>query len=574
MALKSGSADVQAFMSGRPILSSTRFLRADSDEASSLLPELLFGMKLALAAYGCPMLAYTTNCCCLLCQLSPGNNKQTAGCCCCCCFDFRRCRNDPGAVARASVEALLRRSGIGPDEFQLLHVSQELPEAAGCTPFYVGLDKRRNRLVVAIRGTLSMRDVLTDLRADAERIWAPPEEVHTPEAVQSTPEAVQSTPEAVQSTPEANQSTPEANQSTPEANQSTPEAVQSTPEANQSTPEAVQSTPVANQSTPEAVQSAPEAVQSAPESVQSTPEAVRSTPDSTDFRPKTVHYSEELIKTRSESQINWKMKVDRPHPEATCSSHSGIARAAEQVHQLLLSSGWLTETPTDLPLLLTGHSLGAGVAVVLGLRMRAAGSGSVSGSASGSASCRASDRRPRVLAFSPPGGLLCAAGTEVSRQFVTSVVVGKDAVCRLGLAQLDGMRATMTSLLGGARRPKWRIICCGNGVSSAASDSLDGIEVDDFVEGLLRRDWHAAAAAETGRPPLYLPGRILHLVRPARPTKSAPLLWRAVWADRDDFDELLVSPSMLRDHLPDCVLEALEQLVEQLDREGQLQLSA
>ncbi|XP_037774367.1 diacylglycerol lipase-alpha-like [Penaeus monodon] len=38
----------------------------------------------------------------------------------------------------------------------------------GETPFFVALDHRRRAIVISIRGTLSMKDVITDLNAESE----------------------------------------------------------------------------------------------------------------------------------------------------------------------------------------------------------------------------------------------------------------------------------------------------------------------------------------------------------------------------------------------------------------------
>jgi len=36
--------------------------------------------------------------------------------------------------------------------------------------------------------------------------------------------------------------------------------------------------------------------------------------------------------------------------------------------------------------------------------------------------------------------------------------------------------------------------------------------------------------------------------------------YEAIWADMKDFDEVLISPTMVQDHWPDKVLEALEKV--------------
>uniref|UniRef100_A0A1I8HGW0 sn-1-specific diacylglycerol lipase n=1 Tax=Macrostomum lignano TaxID=282301 RepID=A0A1I8HGW0_9PLAT len=194
--LKDKSNQVLQFMSGRPIYLSTNFLQLTDPIELSNYRIALRCMKYALAAYGCPMLAYTGRLCCLLCDLNMcccgsaqtltredrprrdstascssvcnsadndycdsdnSDRSQTAGCCCC-----RLYRPE------ASIEALLRQRGIDGSQFRLLHLCTDL--GIERTPFYVGIDYRMRRVIVAIRGTLSLQDVLTDLTADSEAI--------------------------------------------------------------------------------------------------------------------------------------------------------------------------------------------------------------------------------------------------------------------------------------------------------------------------------------------------------------------------------------------------------------------
>lgn len=66
--------------------------------------------------------------------------------------------------------------------------------------------------------------------------------------------------------------------------------------------------------------------------------------------------------------------------------------------------------------------------------------------------------------------------------------------------------------------------------------------------------------------PLYPPGRIIHIVR-NHPKKEEKLVkkhdpvYQALWADNTDFDEVLISPVMVQDHMPDKVLDALKELL-------------
>jgi hypothetical protein len=41
--------------------------------------------------------------------------------------------------------------------------------------------------------------------------------------------------------------------------------------------------------------------------------------------------------------------------------------------------------------------------------------------------------------------------------------------------------------------------------------------------------------------------------------KNEPV-YQALWVDNMDFDEVLISPVMIQDHMPDKVLEALEKV--------------
>ena len=53
----------------------------------------------------------------------------------------------------------------------LLHAhSFPFPIQIGETPFYVALDNKYKKVVICVRGTLSLQDVLTDLKADAETL--------------------------------------------------------------------------------------------------------------------------------------------------------------------------------------------------------------------------------------------------------------------------------------------------------------------------------------------------------------------------------------------------------------------
>merc|ERR1719369_47521 len=73
----------------------------------------------------------------------------------------------------------------------------------------------------------------------------------------------------------------------------------------------------------------------------------------------------------------------------------------------------------------------------------------------------------RCFAFSPPGGLLSKAAVNYSKDFVTSVVLGKDVVPRIGLHQLEALRHDLVQAIQQSQEPKWRtltssMVCCSS----------------------------------------------------------------------------------------------------------------
>eukprot|EP00884_Botryococcus_braunii_P013120 jgi/Botrbrau1/21809/Bobra.0190s0029.1 len=125
-------------------------------------------------------------------------------------------------------------------------------------------------------------------------------------------------------------------------------------------------------------------------------------------------------------------------------AHLGILRAAKAVVEDLQTTGVLKALleGTPLPngdvrdcrgwrLVVTGHSLGAGAAVLVSLYLR--------------------NFWPdlRCWAFSPPGGLADRNVAAASESFCTSVVVGKDWIPRLTLRSIENLRDDM--VVAGAR---------------------------------------------------------------------------------------------------------------------------
>lgn len=78
---------------------------------------------------------------------------------------------------------------------------------------------------------------------------------------------------------------------------------------------------------------------------------------------------------------------------------------------------------------MTGHSLGAGVATILSLKLKK----------------EFSD--VRCIAYSPPGGLISEALADYTKSFVLSVVVGDDIVPRLSILSVHFLKADILRVI-------------------------------------------------------------------------------------------------------------------------------
>lgn len=408
--VKSSKNDVYEFLSGVPITPRTRFLQLSSLEGKEEFEKIVHYMRFALAIYGWPMFVVSSSSIevCKMCPLLR---------CWRCCFSSE---GEPEVVedncCGCNVAAFRM---MAPSEgLDLVYVTYHVD--VGETPFFVALDHRRRAIVISIRGTLSMKDVITDLNAESEPL---------------------------------------------------------------------------------------------------------------------------PMDTIKEDWLG----------------HKGMVSAAEYIRRKLREDDILnrafrfdTTRGTQLyDLVLVGHSLGAGTAAILAILLK--------------------QEHPNLscFAYSPPGGLLSMPAAEYTRAFITSVVVGKDVVPRIGLHQMEAMRADLINAIQRSRDPKWKTIassfrCCG-----AWEDS--GGEAEEFSTTRAAMRDHAShpsdsSIALTVHQPLFPPGRILHVVRHhpnkrQRWMRTPKPVYQAVWRDNEDFDEVLISPCMIQDHMPDQVLKALEKVL-------------
>uniref|UniRef100_A0A674BP07 Diacylglycerol lipase-beta n=1 Tax=Salmo trutta TaxID=8032 RepID=A0A674BP07_SALTR len=252
----------------------------------------------------------------------------------------------------------------------------------------------------------------------------------------------------------------------------------------------------------------------------------------------------------------------------TCYAHKGMSQAASYICKKLLNDGILNQAFTIAPeykLVITGHSLGGGTASLLAILLRS------------------SFPTLRCYAFSPPGGLMSKALADYSKEFVVSVVLGKDLVPRLSYPNMEDLKRRILKMVSNCNKPKYRILLQG------CWYELFGGEPDDFPtemdnrrkeelnqpllgeESLLIRSsssYQGLASEESpvhgSHLPLFLPGRILHITEdgPSRRSCFSQVRYRVQWSSETAFRSVLISPRMMADHMPDAVLLSLRSLTQ------------
>ena len=183
-------------------------------------------------------------------------------------------------------------------------------------------------------------------------------------------------------------------------------------------------------------------------------------------------------------------------------------------------------------LVVTGHSLGAGTAVILAFILRLE---------YGSLKC---------VAFGPPGGLLNVTASQLSTDFVTSVVVGDDLVPRLSVNGYLKLLSKMRSTLMACQLPKHKVLATGlcNCLSPLTwrqrlrQDPAVSLAIEDepldygTTEHLNCGNWQE----------MFPPGKIIHIYKTQTDEQAVSMCFR----DPKEFNDILVSAKMINDHAP------------------------
>ncbi|XP_067561563.1 diacylglycerol lipase-beta isoform X2 [Pseudorca crassidens] len=248
-----------------------------------------------------------------------------------------------------------------------------------------------------------------------------------------------------------------------------------------------------------------------------------------------------------------------------CWAHKGISQAARYVYRRLVNDGILSQAFSVAPeyrLVIVGHSLGAGAAALLTIMLRSP------------------YPRVRCYAFSPPRGLLSKSLYEYSKTFIVSLVLGKDVIPRLSVTNLEDLKRRILRVIAHCNKPKYKILlrACWyelfGGHPEDLPTELDGGDLTQPLLGERSLLAHGSPAysfssdspleSPTKYPPLYPPGRIIHLEEVGTSGRFScypAARYSVKWSHESEFSKILIGPKMLTDHMPDILMRALDSVV-------------
>jgi len=268
--------------------------------------------------------------------------------------------------------------------------------------------------------------------------------------------------------------------------------------------------------------------------------------------------------------------------------HKGMCKAAAYVYGRLHSDSD-SEDPSILEnalqqtnykqIVVTGHSLGAGTAAILTFLLRA----------------KYTNLRVICYAYSPPGGLLDAEASKESEKFCMSVVIGDDVIPRTSLHNIAALSQSIKRVCRSCQLPKYKVFgygllgvcgCClqprdntlqqeaqrifnFSPPSPAGSDSRESEQTRSSDLALLesgKGDCATIGMEEEDQlpvspshqfPEMWLPGRILHVTPRLLEIEMAEQVkeYDVKEVNKCSFDEILISPRMLADHMPNYLDE-------------------
>lgn len=142
------------FLSGVRITSSTQFLDVNNDEETSLIEDLIHYMRYSLSSYGWPVAVMSRSRACfdlcpfLHCRACPGDRVNVLG--------DNACHCNEAAF----------RSFFETNDCELLYANYNVQITE--PSFFLAIDYEKAAIVIVVRGTLSLDDMITDLNLTAD----------------------------------------------------------------------------------------------------------------------------------------------------------------------------------------------------------------------------------------------------------------------------------------------------------------------------------------------------------------------------------------------------------------------
>lgn len=241
--------------------------------------------------------------------------------------------------------------------------------------------------------------------------------------------------------------------------------------------------------------------------------------------------------------------------------HKGIYEITTAIMAELTTEGIFSKIENDVimkdyKVIVTGHSLGAGVAALMAFQLKSLPGFEEIG------------KRTIAYCYSSPGFLISAHAVPYFRTFCTTVILGDDFVCRISPHNTHKLKSLIVEK-----------------IKTSTERKVDIIRTHFIEQVFQKRDRIGREVAQSEQPiaedvveeydgydgaQLYIPGNVLHLkrqydtVNPEESQSSRLMSSKLVpcWIDAKVIStQILISRTMILDHLPNRVGNALRSII-------------